>query len=349
VELTLDVGAGAAAAAEAVVAVAGEVLGAGVAVAGRPVVVPGGFGRAAFEVTLGGPSGPLPHPWDAPVIVRVGVTPEAAHREAGWHAACAAHGCPVPPVLGLHVPPGPAGPAAVVTARGPARSLVEVLGESPLAIPDLLRAMAGVHARLRSVPVAAAPPGTPGPGSDGPLAALDAALGDARAGDRFSSERAWLEGHVPPPGPPVVCHGDFQPAVVRLDAADLDKAVVVDWSSARIADPEHDLALTCLMFWSVPYLAEGLAQRKMLKTVRDMIVNGYRAAYEATPPAGPLDGTRLRWWGVYHGLTWAVRLAAAEVRGGTPADPWDPVALVHHPTAYRRDLGRRLTRLTRRG
>jgi aminoglycoside phosphotransferase (APT) family kinase protein len=342
VELTVD--AGAATAAEAVVAVAGEALGVDVAVAGAPVVVAGGFGRGAYQVAL---SGALPAPWDAPVIVRVGVTPEAARREAAWHATCTAHGCPVPPVLGVHVPLGTGGRAAVVTARGPARSLVEVLGESPLAIPDLLRAMAVLHARLRAVPVAAAPPGTPVPGTGPLLAGLDAGLAAAGAGDRFAAERAWLASHVPPPGPPTVCHGDFQPAVVRLEAADLDGAVVVDWSSARIADPEYDLALTSLMFWSVPYLAEGLAQRKMLKAVRDMIVGAYRAAYEATPPAGRLDEARLRWWGAHHALGWAVRLAAAEERDAAPADPWDPVALVHHPAAYRRDLGRRLARLTR--
>ncbi len=329
------------AAAAALIEAASAVLGAGVALAGPPDVVPGGFGTGAWSCRL---AGSPPPPWDAPVVVRVGATVAAARREAAWAAACSQHGFATPPVLGV-VENGD-GSAAVVLATGPARTLVEVLGESPMAIPDLLRGMAALHARLRLVPVSAAPPGTPSAAVDPPLAALDRALAGAGVADRFAAERAWLDAQAPESGPPVVCHGDFQPASVRLEAGDSGGAVAVDWSSARLADPEYDLALTALMFWSVPYLAEGIAQRKVLKGVREMITDGYRASYEAAPAAGPLDDERLRYWGAYHALAWASRLAAAEARGG-PADPWDPVVLVHHPASYRKDLARRLARLTR--
>lgn len=327
------------AATRAVLSAARGALGPDVALAGPPAVVAGGFGRGAYECVLAVPG---PPPWDGPVVVRVGASPPAARREAAWHGACAAHGCPVPPVLAV-VEDEDTGGAAVVVARGPARSLVEVLGENPLVIPDLLRSMAAVHARLRAIPPSAAPAGTPSAAVDPPLAVLDTRLAALGLAERFGAERAWLAAQEPPPGPPVVCHGDFQPAVVRLDASDLGAAVIVDWSSARLADPEYDLALTTLMFWSVPYLADGIAQRKMLKTVREMIVDGYQAAYEAA--AGPLDPDRLRYWGAYHALAWAARLAAAE-RDGPPADAWDPMHLVHHAAAYRKDLGRRLGRLT---
>ncbi|HKE75651.1 MAG TPA: aminoglycoside phosphotransferase family protein [Acidimicrobiales bacterium] len=323
-------------AARAVLGAAQGALGPDIALAGPPAVVAGGFGRGAYECALAVPG---PPPWDGPVVVRVGATAAAARREAAWHGACAAHGCPVPPVLA--VVEGEDG-AAVVVARGPARSLVEVLGENPLVIPELLRSMAAVHARLRAIPTSAAPPGTPSATVEPPLDVLDARLAARGLAERFGAERSWLAAHEPPPAPPAVCHGDFQPAVVRLDASDVGAAVVVDWSSARLADPEYDLALTTLMFWSVPYLADGIAQRKMLKTVREMIVDGYRAAYEAA--AGPLDPDRLRYWGAYHALGWAARLAAAE-RDGPPADPWDPMHLVHHAAAYRKDLARRLGRL----
>jgi Ser/Thr protein kinase RdoA (MazF antagonist) len=328
------------AAGAAVLAAARLALGPDAALAGPPRLLAGGFGRGAWEADLAGDPGA---PWDAPVVVRAGVTAAAAEREAAWHAACAGHGVPVPTVLA--VVGGEDGTAAVVTTRGPATSLVEVLGENPLMIPDILRSMAAVHAGLRVVPVAAAPEGTPSADVDPPLAALDAALAATGLTAQFGGERAWLDAHAPPPGPAAVCHGDFQPAVVRLDRGDLAGATIVDWSSARLAVPEYDLALTALMFWSVPYLAEGIAQRKMLKTVRDMIADGYRTAYE-TAAGGSLDDDRLAYWGAFHALAWAVRLAAAEAAGG-PADPWDPVGLVRHPAAYRKDLGRRLARLTR--
>jgi hypothetical protein len=123
---------------------------------------------------------------------------------------------------------------------------------------------------------------------------------------------------------------------------DLGGAVVTNWSSARLAEREYDVALTILMFWSAPYLAPGRGQRKMLKTVREMLIEGYRAAYERH---AHLDGERLRYWGAFHALAWQARLA-------TPPpdrpDPWDPAALVTFPDAYRRDLARRVARLTQR-
>jgi aminoglycoside phosphotransferase (APT) family kinase protein len=330
----------------AVVAVASSALGAGVTLAGPPEVLAGGFGARAYGCRV---AGAPPAPWDGPVVVRTGAEAAAARREAAWHLAVAAHGLPTSPVLGVVDTPGDGGgaggTAAVVVGQGPSHSLVEVLGQNPLAIPDLLRSMAGLHARLRAVPVAAAPAGTPSATCDPPLAVLDRALAATGLGDRFAAERAWLAGHAPAPADPVVCHGDFQPASVRLEPGETADAIVVDWSSVRLADPEYDLALTTLMFWSVPYLAEGMGQRKMLKTVREMITDGYRSAYEGAPGAGPLDEERLRYWGTYHALGWAVRLAAAEATG--PADPWDPVVLVRHPAAYRKDLARRLARLTR--
>jgi Ser/Thr protein kinase RdoA (MazF antagonist) len=243
---------------------------------------------------------------------------------------------------------------------------MESLGENPTAIPALLRAMAELHARLHQVPAAAAP----GAAAPPPLAELDRALAataDAGAGpgaaadavagagavartgagaERFAAERAWLHENAPPAGPPVVCHGDVQPSSVRLDGGDVASAQLVDWSHARVGEAEYDVALTLLMFWSAPYLAEGIGQRKMLKTVRDMITDGYRSAYESSPGSGPLDDRRLRYWGAFHALAWSVRLAAAEAAGG-PADPWDPVALVQHVGSYRKDLGRRFARLTR--
>ena len=94
-------------------------------------------------------------------------------------------------------------------------------------------------------------------------------------GADFAAERAWLEARAPAPGPQVVCHGDLQPAAMRIDGDDPSTAMLVNWSAARVAEAEYDLALTLLMFWSVPYLAEGMGQRKMLKTVRDVIIDGY--------------------------------------------------------------------------
>jgi Phosphotransferase enzyme family len=312
---------------------ASDALGLEVAVADPPEAIPGSFGRGAYGCRL---EPGAPPPWDGAVVVRV-TSSAAAAREAAWHGFLAGRGHPVPPVLGVV-------DAAVVLGQGPELSLMESLGLNPIAIPQLLRAMAEAHARLHQVPVEGAPPAVAG---DEPLAALDRVLDATGLAAEFAPERAWLDDHAPPPGPPAVCHGDLQPAAMRLDGDDTTTAMLVNWSAALVADTEYDVALTLLMFWSAPYLAEGMGQRKMLKTVRDMITDGYRAAYEGAGGSGPLDEDRLRYWGAFHALRWSVALAAADRRGG-PVDAWDPVGLVQHGASYRKDLGRRFARLTRR-
>jgi len=319
-----------------------DAVGREVAVAAAPEVIPGSFGRGAYACRL---EAGAPPPWDAPLIVRV-TSAAAGAREAAWHGFLADRGYPVPPVLAVVDAAGTDGAhgvATLVLARGPELSLMESLGQNPIAIPQLLRSMAEAHARLHQVPVEGAPPVAAG---ESPPAALDAALDVAGLAAELAAERAWLDANAPPAGRPVVCHGDLQPAAVRLDGDDAATAMLVNWSAALVADAEYDVALTLLMFWSAPYLAEGMGQRKMLKTVRDMITDGYRAAYEGADGSGPLDEDRLRYWGAFHALRWSVALAAAERQGG-PADAWDPVGLVQHAASYRKDLGRRFTRLTR--
>jgi Phosphotransferase enzyme family len=335
------------AAVRAVRRAASEALGRAVAVGGTPEVIRGSFGRGAYGCRL---EPGAPPPWDRGVVVRV-ASPTAAAREAAWHAFLAGRGYPVPPVLGVvdladATGSGGAsgGGAAIVLGQGPELSLMESLGRNPIAIPQLLRAMAEAHARLHQVPVDGAPAAAAG---EEPLAALDRDLDATGLAADFAPERAWLDGHAPPAGSPAVCHGDLQPAAMRLDGVDTTTSMLVNWSAALVADAEYDVALTLLMFWSAPYLAEGLGQRKMLKTVRDMITDGYRAAYEGAAGSGPLDEDRLRYWGAFHALRWSVALAVAD-RRGAPADAWDPVGLVQHGAAYRKDLGRRFARLTRR-
>jgi Phosphotransferase enzyme family len=340
--------AGGEAAARALRRAASEALGRAVAVGGTPDVIPGSFGRGAYGCRL---EPGAPPPWDRGVVVRV-TSPTAAAREAAWHAFLAGRGYPVPPVLGVvdladatGTGGASGGGAAIVLGQGPELSLMESLGLNPIAIPQLLRAMAEAHARLHQVPVDGAPAAAAG---EEPLAALDRDLDATGLAADFAPERAWLDDHAAPAGSPAACHGDLQPAAMRLDGDDPTTTMLVNWSAALVADAEYDVALTLLMFWSAPYLAEGLGQRKMLKTVRDMITDGYRAAYEGAAGSGPVDEDRLRYWGAFHALRWSLALAVAD-RRGAPADAWDPVGLVRHGASYRKDLVRRFARLTRKG
>ena len=277
--------------------VAAEALGRAVELETAAEALVGSHGRGAFTCRI---AGDAPDPWDRPLVVRV-ADPAAVERERAWHELLAARGHAVPRALATT----PAGDdrAALVLAQGPSLTLMEALGVNPIAIPQLLRSMAEAHAGLHRVAVDGAPGGAP---EAAPLAELDRALADPELGDRFGAERAWLAANASPAAAPVVCHGDLQPASMRLEGDDTSTAMLVNWSHARVGDAEDDVALTLLMFWSAPYLAEGMGQRKMLKTVRDMITDGYRSAYEGADGSGPLDERRLRYWGAVHALVMAV-------------------------------------------
>jgi aminoglycoside phosphotransferase (APT) family kinase protein len=332
-------------AAQAVRSAAREALGRDVELAGPPEVGIDG-GRGAYVCRL---AGELPPPWNGELVVRVrpggaadgadGVSGAAAlRREATWHDLAAAGGVAVPRVLALEASDA-AGDPALVTGGGRGRPLLQCMATNFGLIPELISLLGELHARIHAVPADTAAIAATSVASPFEELALDSALASTPAegiAPQIESLRSGARG----PGAPVVCHGDFQPSAVRVDPGDLGGAVVTNWSSARLAEREYDVALTILMFWSAPYLAPGRGQRKMLKTVREMLIEGYRASYERH---APLDGERLRYWGAFHALVWQARLAAPPP---DDPDPWDPAALVTFPDAYRRDLGRRVARLT---
>jgi aminoglycoside phosphotransferase len=332
-------------AAQAVRSVAREALGRDVELAETPeVAAEGGWGAHVCRL-----AGELPPHWDGELVVRVrpgdgpdGVDGAAAvRREATWHELAAAGGVAVPRVLAVGARDA-AGDAVLVTERGRGRPLLQCMATNFALIPDLVSLLGELHASVHAVPADTAAVAAASVTSPFEELELDAALASTPEGEGIASQIERLRGSARGGGAPVVCHGDFQPSAVRVDPGDLGGAVVTNWSSARLAEREYDVALTILMFWSAPYLAPGRGQRKMLKTVREMLIEGYRAAYERR---APLDGERLRYWGAFHALAWQARLAAP---APDHPDPWDPAALVTFPDAYRRDLARRVARLAQR-
>lgn len=299
-------------------------------------------GWGAYRCRL---AGEVPGPWRGDVVVRVLPDGEASAaalaREVAWHALGAAHDLGVPVVL-AEVPDDP-GPAALVVAGGPERSLLECLGdEARLGVPRLAALMGELHARLHALP----PDGAPAVEGPRPLEALAHLLvANGIAGGHFSAELENLRRDERGGGPPVVCHGAFQLTAVRLDPDDPSgTTTVANWSAAGLGEREYDVAHTMLAFWSLPYRAVGRARRQALRAVRDALIAGYRAAYER---CAPLDEARLRYWEAFHALSWSARMAAGD---GMPAsDPWDPSGDVTFRDSYRKDLTRRFVGLTRGG
>jgi aminoglycoside phosphotransferase (APT) family kinase protein len=105
----------------------------------------------------------------------------------------------------------------------------------------------------------------------------------------------WLEAHVPPPLPPVLCHRDFRTGNYMLDGAELTG--VLDWEFAGWGDPDEDIGWFCCKGWRFARLdreAGGIADRAP-----------FYAGYESA--AGRrLDPERVRFWEIFANLRWAV-------------------------------------------
>jgi aminoglycoside phosphotransferase (APT) family kinase protein len=105
----------------------------------------------------------------------------------------------------------------------------------------------------------------------------------------------WLETHIRPPLPPVLCHRDFRTGNYMLDGSALTG--ILDWEFAGWGDPDEDIGWFCCKGWRFARLdreAGGIADRGAL----------YRG-YEAE--AGRrLDPERVRFWEVLANIRWAI-------------------------------------------
>jgi aminoglycoside phosphotransferase (APT) family kinase protein len=97
-------------------------------------------------------------------------------------------------------------------------------------------------------------------------------------------------------GPPVVCHGDFHPLNVVVDA---EKASVIDWTDAGLGPREADVARTCLIFHIAAIAAGSAVERVALKVGGPRLARRYRRTYEAR---ASLDPERMRQWTVLHAV-----------------------------------------------
>jgi aminoglycoside phosphotransferase (APT) family kinase protein len=105
----------------------------------------------------------------------------------------------------------------------------------------------------------------------------------------------WLDTHLPPPVPAVLCHHDFRTGNYLLDGSRLTG--ILDWEFAGWGDPHEDIGWFCCKGWRFARLdreAGGIADRAPF----------YRG-YEGESGAG-IDPTRVRFWEVLASVRWAV-------------------------------------------
>jgi aminoglycoside phosphotransferase (APT) family kinase protein len=279
--------------------------------------------------------------WAGPLLARR-AAPEVLAHEAAWTEAVTVAGFPAAAVV-AHDPD-----REVVVLRAPAgTSLTEVMITDMARTSQLLGDLGRLHARLHALPAervaadaTAGGAGAPPAGDGDP--ARHAASDEVRAA--LADELAWLDTHLPPAARPVVCHGDLHPSHVYLRPDDPASTVVVNWTAARLADPELDVARTAAAFWFSPYYLDNAMYRKVMKMARESLASAYLDAYRDAA-AAPLDGDRLRYWQAHQIGTLAADLCHRVHHG--PRDPWDPMGGVVHPERTLGEMRDRFWELTR--
>lgn len=253
-----------------------------------------------------------PPPWDGPLVLRVYPNvgqADKARREEAVQIFATARGFPAATPIAVETQDSPFGLPFMVMRRVPGSPAMDRL-KNPLAIPGLIRTLAGLQARLHQLPT----DGCPLPSSD-PL--VDRLLADVR-GDiaKHSIEdvdemMSWTEANATRvrTETPALLHNDFHPLNVMLDGAD---AYVLDWSDAAMGDRHCDLARTLALFWLAPPFARSTAERTLLTLARGYLVRTYRRAYEH---ALPVDEGRLRYWQALHALRTLVMVKGLRTAG----------------------------------
>jgi len=282
-----------------------------------PVRVTGGFDFWIYGLHFGGAG--LPAQWTAPLIARIPAAAErfvSLERECRLQAWVAARGYPAPSLLELIAPGELFGSPVQVMQRVAGTRMDDASTAEPSLIPRLAGQMAASQAALHRLPVpqwARAGPGSSLAGKRLQLTRYLVAQGlrgpVAQALERVEQIVPLLE--VPDP---VICHGDFHPRNLLLDAATV---WVIDWTDAGIGDRHGDIARTEWTFRFAAVAIGGEVGRAASQAFTAMS-RDYLPAYRRELPVAP---ARLRlWMPLQHLHAWAMAVAGQQGFFG-PAHP----------------------------
>jgi aminoglycoside phosphotransferase (APT) family kinase protein len=279
-----------------------------------PVRISGGFDFWIYGLHFGGPG--LPAQWAAPLIARIPAAPGRfvlLEQESRMQAWVAAQGYPAPPLLEL-VPPGELFESPVqVMKRQAGTTMADAMAAAPWHILRFARQMAACQAALHRVPV----PAWAGAGPEWSLAdkrllltrylvANGSHSGLAEALER--TERILPLLKVPEP---VICHGDFHPGNLLMDATTFS---VIDWTDAGIGDRHGDIARTAWLPRFAAVAARHQKRRLVLRAWAPVLSRAYLSSYRRDLP---VDAARLRLWMPLQVLhAWACAVAVEQGLAG---------------------------------
>ncbi|HYB19023.1 MAG TPA: phosphotransferase [Streptosporangiaceae bacterium] len=285
----------------------------------EPVRVTGGFDFWIYGLHFGGAG--LPAQWTVPLIARIPAAAERfpfLERECRLQAWVGAQGYPAPPLLEL-IPPGELfGSPVQVMQRVAGTRMDDAITAAPSRIPGFAGQLAASQVALHRLPVpdwARAGPGWSLADRKLQLPRVLAAQGLrgplAEALDRAEQLVPLLE--VPDP---VICHGDFHPRNLLVDAGTV---WVIDWTEAGIGDRHGDIARTQWLFDFAAVALTGEAGRAVSQAL-PALSRDYLFSYRRELP---VDAARLRlWMPLQHLQEWAVAVAGQQGFFG-PSRPED--------------------------
>jgi aminoglycoside phosphotransferase (APT) family kinase protein len=276
----------------------------------RPRPIGGGYWAEIFGFALAD----APRGFRGDLILRLMPDAEIARRETALQTAVAELGFPTPRVRAAGGAESFGRAFAVMDrARGTTFDELPTLAAKLARALRFPRLLADAQSRLHALPAASvaarlarrgvAPAELALDGCLGELAALVRATGSRELADAFD----WLAATRPPSGELVLTHGDIHPNNLIVDG---DGAwTLIDWTNARFADPELDVAFTSELLELRP-LRTPRGTGALTDAALGEITRRMRAAYAGPVP---LDRARLAWYRALYQLRIAARTAAAEL------------------------------------
>ncbi len=293
--------------------------------AAPPSALTGGFDTTIMAFELDG----APDELSGPLILRLMRTPEHAGmviREKATHDALTSLGFPAPRVFVASTDCEPLGAPFLIMERLRGVNMWDdILGPSGKLsrLFRLTQTLAEVQARLHALDARVYRDSLAGAGLDpgdftlaGEVRSISARIERAGlVGLRRGAE--WLLTNVPAQDARVsICHGDFHPLNVIMDAGTFSG--VVDWSQAIVAEPAYDIACTSVILRFGPVELSGVL-RAVFERVRAVPMRRYATGYRKRSTVDMRNAGYYEAMHVLSNLTFAGELAP-----GLP-NPWgDP-------------------------
>ena len=291
----------------------------------EPSPLHGGYWAEIYAFELEDP----PPGFEGELVLRLMPDAARAKRESAVHAAVAELGFATPRVRVAGDAAAGLGRAFIVMDRIAGGSIAGglPLRERLAALPRVPVLVAGALLDLHALPGAALRERLAARGLSAETLGVDAMLGElersiaALAASDLAHTLEGLHKLRRREADSVLCHGDMH--AFNLILRDGRVAAVIDWTNARLAEPEFDVAYAALLLELLPIDAPAFV-RPLLTRAGRRAARRLAATYASRRP---LDADKLAWYDGLHALAGLVRvrLAASGLPGTTAltdSHPW---------------------------